>query len=93
MASIARRALALSGVIVAPLVALAAFGDNRGPLGIIALGWAALGLALVWLSWSSFSRRVCDLTRLADRMPDLRSARSYDSMTMKSAIWRALCRG
>src|SRR5215469_16605055 len=70
MASIARRALALTGVIVAPLVALAAFGDHRGSLGILALAWAALGLALVWLSWNSISRRVFDLTQLADRMPD-----------------------
>jgi two-component system, OmpR family, phosphate regulon sensor histidine kinase PhoR len=75
MASIARRALALTGVIVAPLVALAAFGDHRGPLGAIALGWAALGLALAWVSWRSISRRVRELTQLADRMPDLRSGR------------------
>jgi two-component system phosphate regulon sensor histidine kinase PhoR len=75
MVSIARRAVALTAVIVAPLVALAAFGDHRGSLGIFALVWAALGLALVWLSWSSISRRVCELTRLADRMADLRGER------------------
>ena len=75
MASIARRALALTGVIVAPLVALAAFGVHRGPLGIMALGWAALGLAFAWISWSSISRRVLELTRFADKMPDLRGER------------------
>ena len=76
MASIARRALALSSVIVAPLVALAAFGEHRGPLGVIALGWAALGLVFAWISWHSISRRVCELTRLADKMPDLRNGRA-----------------
>ena len=61
MASIARRALALTVVIVAPLVVLAAFGDHRGSLGIIALGWSVLGLAFIWLSWSSISRRIGEL--------------------------------
>jgi two-component system phosphate regulon sensor histidine kinase PhoR len=69
MASIARRALALTVVIVAPLVALAAFGDHRGILGIIALGWSVLGLTFLWLSWSSISRRVWELRRLADKLP------------------------
>jgi two-component system phosphate regulon sensor histidine kinase PhoR len=70
MASIARRALALTGVIVAPLAVLAALA-RRGA-GIFALGWTALGLTIVWLSWRSLSRRISDLTELADRMPDRR---------------------
>jgi len=75
MASIARRALALTVVIVAPLVALAAFGDHRGTVGIIALGWSVLGLAFLWLSWSSISRRIWELRQLADKLPDPRSVR------------------
>src|SRR3974390_20730 len=75
MVSIARRALALTAVIVAPLVVLAAFADQRRSLGIIALGWAALGLAIVWLSFRSIARRVSEMTELADRMLDLQSKR------------------
>ncbi len=76
MASIARRALALTVVIVAPLVALAAFGDHRGILGIIALGWSVLGLTFLWLSWISISRRVWELRRLADKLPAPRGMHS-----------------
>jgi two-component system, OmpR family, phosphate regulon sensor histidine kinase PhoR len=75
MSSIARRALALTGIIVAPLVVLAAFDDHRGPVVFFALSWGSLGLAIVWLSWRSIARRVSELTELADTMLDLRGQR------------------
>jgi two-component system phosphate regulon sensor histidine kinase PhoR len=75
MASIARRALGLTGVIVAPLVVLTALSEHRGSAGIFALCWASLGLTVVWLSWRSLSRRVIELTDLTESMPELRGPR------------------
>jgi two-component system, OmpR family, phosphate regulon sensor histidine kinase PhoR len=75
MNSIARRAVTLVAVVVAPLIALRWLGGSSPIAGIVALGWGLAGIGAVWIAGRSVSGRIREIIAFADNLPNLRAPR------------------
>ncbi len=69
--SLFRRAIAVTAIVVAPLVLLVAFETSSGFLRVAAVVWGIIGLGIAWLNASSLAHRISELRAFTDRLPDL----------------------
>ena len=82
MASITRKAVAVTSVTVVPLIAILEYWTPAGPLRWLAPAWGLLAVAISWAVSQALSRRVRELTAYARELPDSPATRprlrSYD---------------
>ena len=67
--------MAAAAVVVLPLVAAIGFWAPDGIARWVSLAWGLVAIVIVWVIARSWSRRVGDLIKFADELPDPRASR------------------